>query len=187
MTGRGGRRRQVPGDVHGETTLRAITYASAALLCLLTLTSPSLAQQQRSRLVVTNKTGATVELFLLVRDAWQSRGRISPGSSLPVYDVANGQCFRAVWGSQAKELIVKLVYDRAYGGWQQVWELPGKDPSQPCRPPGVSKESSYSSRSAAAGSMRRLPTAAAATAASPAVATMPTTTDSTKGSRGRTS
>ena len=137
MTRRGCTRDQAPGDLNGETSLRAFTYRLAILLCLLSLTSPLFAQQQRSRLVVTNKTGATVELFLLVRDAWQSRGRISPGSSLPVYDVANGQCFRAVWGSQAKELIVKLVYDRTYGGWQQVWELPGKDPSQPCRPTGV--------------------------------------------------
>ena len=97
-----------------------------ALTCALMLPpATTLAQQQPSRLLVTNKTDTTVELFALVRDDWQSRGRISPGSSMPVYNVANGQRFRAVWGSNAKELVIKLVYDRAYGGWQQLWELPG--------------------------------------------------------------
>lgn len=100
-----------------------------ALSCLLAL--PPLAavaqKQQPSRLVVNNKTEATVELFAFVKEAWQSRGRISPGSSLPVYNVANGQRFRAVWGPRSSELVIKLAYDRAYGGWQQVWELPEKD------------------------------------------------------------
>jgi len=124
----------VPGELNGDTAVKFINRSVAALFCLLSLTSAVLAQQQRSRLIVTNKTGTTVEVFLLVRDAWQTRGRISPGSTMPIYNVANGQCFRAVWGSQAKELIVKLVYERTYGGWQQAWELPGKDPAQPCRP-----------------------------------------------------
>jgi hypothetical protein len=99
---------------------------AVALACLLALHSLAvLAQkQQPSRLLVNNKTKATVELSVFVKDAWQSRGRISPGSSMPVYNVANGQRFRAVWGSQSRELVVKLNYDRAYGGWQQVWNLP---------------------------------------------------------------
>jgi hypothetical protein len=100
-----------------------------ALICLLAL--PPLAalaqKQQPSRLVVNNQTKATVELFVFVKDAWQSRGRISHGSSMPIYNVANGQRFRAVWGSQSSELVIKLTYDRAYGGWQQVWDLPDKD------------------------------------------------------------
>lgn len=101
-----------------------------ALSCLLAVSSlPSfeaVAQQQPTRLLVTNKTGTTVELYAFVKDDWQSRGRISSGSSLPVYNVANGQRFRAVWGANAKELVIKLVYDRTYGGWQQLWELPGE-------------------------------------------------------------
>jgi hypothetical protein len=104
-----------------------------ALICLLSL--PPLAalaqKQQPSRLLVNNKTEATVELFVLVKEAWQSRGQISPGSSMPVYNVANGQRFSAVWGSRSSELVITLAYDRAYGGWQQVWELPDKDGQSP--------------------------------------------------------
>jgi hypothetical protein len=100
-----------------------------ALICLLAL--PPLAalaqKQQPSRLLVNNRTEATVELFVFVKEAWQSRGRISPGSSMPVYNVANGQRFRAVWGSRSSELVIKLTYDRTYGGWQQEWSLPDKD------------------------------------------------------------
>ena len=109
-------------------------HLSVALLGVLTLGSTLVGQQRPSRLLVTNKTGTTVELFVLVRDAWQSRGRISPDATMPVYNVANGQCFRAVWGSRAKEVVVKLVYDRAYGGFQQEWGLPGTDPDRSCRP-----------------------------------------------------
>jgi hypothetical protein len=111
--------------VHTTRTL------AVALVCLLAL--PPLAalaqKQQPSRLLVNNKTKATVELFVFVKDAWQSRGRISHNSSMPVYNVANGQRFRAVWGSQSSELVIKLTYDRTYGGWQQVWDLPDKDGS----------------------------------------------------------
>ena len=80
-------------------------------------------QQQPSRLLVTNNTGTSVELFAAVKDTWQSRGRISPGSSMPVYNVTNGQRFRAVWGSKSKEHTVKLTYDRKYGGWQELLVL----------------------------------------------------------------
>jgi hypothetical protein len=45
---------------------------------------------------------------------------VSPKSSLPVYNVTNGQRFRAVWGSRSAEHTVKLTYDRAYGGWQDT-------------------------------------------------------------------
>jgi hypothetical protein len=94
--------------------------------CLLVPSLAAVAQQQPSRLLVTNKTGATVELYAFVKDDWQSRGRISSGSSMPVYNVANGQRFRATWGSTSEELVVKLTYDRTYGGWQQQWELPSR-------------------------------------------------------------
>jgi hypothetical protein len=85
---------------------------------------PVAAQQKQSRLLVTNGTGTTVELFVAVRDTWQSRGRISPRGSMPVYNVTNGQRFRAVWGSTSKLHTVALRYDRAYGGWQDVLTLP---------------------------------------------------------------
>lgn len=104
-----------------------------ALLGALTLGSRPFGQQRPSWLLVTNKTGTTVELFVRVRDAWQSRSRISPNETMPVYNVATGQCFRAVWGARAKDVVLKLVYDRTYGGFQQEWELPGRDPDRPCR------------------------------------------------------
>lgn len=93
------------------------------VVCLLTPAFTTLAQQQPSRLLVTNKTGTTVEVFALVKNDWQSRGRVSAGASMPVYNVANGQRFRATWGSKSEELVVKLAYDRGYGGWQQEWVL----------------------------------------------------------------
>jgi hypothetical protein len=79
------------------------------------------AQQQPSRLVVTNQTGATVELFTLVKKTWQSRGRVNPGASTSVYNVTNGQLFRARWASQSRDHTVKLVFDRGYGGWQDAF------------------------------------------------------------------
>lgn len=109
--------------------MHTVRHLTVVLIWLLAL--PPLAvvarQQQPSRLVVNNRTDTTIELSVFVKDAWQSRGRISPSSSMPVYNVANGQRFRAVWGSRSSELVIKLTYDRAYGGWQQVWDLPDKD------------------------------------------------------------
>ena len=100
----------------------AIRPALMLIVVLLTAAA-TLAQQRPSRLLVTNNTGTSVELFALVRDTWQSRGRISPGASMPVYNVTNGQRFRAVWGSKSKEHTVKLTYDRSYGGWQELLTL----------------------------------------------------------------
>jgi hypothetical protein len=82
------------------------------------------AQQQPSRLVVNNQTRETVELFTLVEKQWQSRGRINPGASSAVYNVTNGQQFRARWGSGSKDHFVKLGFDRGYGGWQDVFNVP---------------------------------------------------------------
>jgi hypothetical protein len=88
------------------------------LVLVLLQTAPVAAQQQPSRLVVANQTGVTVELFTLVDKTWQNQGRINPGASTNVYNVTNGQQFRARWGSNAKDHSVKLVFDRGYGGWQ---------------------------------------------------------------------
>jgi hypothetical protein len=93
------------------------------VLALLLTASLACSQQPPSRLVVSNNSGATVELFTAVNQAWQSRGRISPKASLPVYNVVNGQRFRAVWGSQSREHTVQLTYDRSYNGWQDTFAL----------------------------------------------------------------
>jgi hypothetical protein len=85
---------------------------------LLVVAAGTVAQQKPSRLLVMNETGATVEVFVAVKNTWQSRGRVPPKSSLPVFNVANGQRVRAVWGSRSALHTVKLTYDRAYGGWQ---------------------------------------------------------------------
>ena len=91
----------------------------ALLMTIVLLTStPGAAQQQPSRLVVVNQTDATVELLTFVDKAWQSQGRINPGASTNVYNVTNGQEFRARWGSQSRPHTVKLAFDRGYGGWQ---------------------------------------------------------------------
>ena len=83
------------------------------------------AQQQPTRLLVNNNTGTVVELFAVTRQGAQSRGRVNPGSSLPVYNVSNGDRFRAVWkGAPPKEWEVRLTFDRSYGGWQAVMNLP---------------------------------------------------------------
>ncbi len=96
-----------------------------ALPIPLVLAETAAAQQKQSRLLVTNKTKETsVDVFVALRDTWQSRGRISPGASLPVYNVTNGQRFRAVWGSASKLHTVKLRFDRTYGGWQDTLEVP---------------------------------------------------------------
>lgn len=81
------------------------------------------AQQQPNRLMVNNQTRATVELFTLVDKKWQSRGRINPGASTAVYNVINGQLFRARWGSSSRDHTVKLVFDRTYGGWQDSFSV----------------------------------------------------------------
>ncbi len=88
------------------------------LVLLLVLAGDAAAQQKPNRLVVINKTASTVEVFVAVKEQWQSRGRVGPGSSLPVNGVTNGQRFRAVWGSRSAEHTVKLTYSREYGGWQ---------------------------------------------------------------------
>ena len=80
-------------------------------------------QQQPSRLVASNQTKATVELFTLVDKTWQSRGRINPGASANVYNVTNGQLFRARWGAESRDHTVKLVFDRAYNGWQDAFTV----------------------------------------------------------------
>jgi hypothetical protein len=93
------------------------------VLAVLFTATLAFSQQPPSRLLVTNSTGTTVELSTMVNQSWQSRGRISPGAALPVYNVVNGQRFRAIWGSQSREHTVQLTYDRTYKGWQDAFEV----------------------------------------------------------------
>lgn len=103
-------------------TLTRRAVLALPVLLLHAATAP--AQQKQSRLLVTNNTKTSVEVFMAVRDTWQSRGRVSPGTSLPVPNVTNGQRFRAVWGSASKQHTVVLRFDRPYGGWQDTLEVP---------------------------------------------------------------
>jgi hypothetical protein len=80
-------------------------------------------QAQPTRLLVFNNTGTEAELSALVSGAWQFRGRIRPGSSMPVYNVNNGDQFRAVWRGGQSDHVVRLRYDRSYGGQQDTWTL----------------------------------------------------------------
>lgn len=107
-----------------ETTTVIPRRRTVLALPFLLLAGTAPAQQRQSRLLVTNKTKTPVEVFMAVRDTWQSRGRVSPGTSLPVYNVTNGQRFRAVWGSASKEHTVALRFDRPYGGWQDTLAVP---------------------------------------------------------------
>lgn len=99
--------------------MKTAICARLVLLCVLFgAAAVQSAQQKPSRLVVFNETASTVEVFVAVKNTWQSRGRVSPKASLPVFNVTNGQRFRAVWGSRSREHTVKLAFDREYGGWQ---------------------------------------------------------------------
>lgn len=99
--------------------MRPLIRSLIVFACLMTATV-AFSQQRPSRLVVTNNGRATAEVFIAVNQTWQSRGRISSGASLSVYNVVNGQRFRAVSGSQSTNHTVQLTFDRAYGGWQDV-------------------------------------------------------------------
>jgi hypothetical protein len=69
-------------------------------------------RQQPSRLVVTNHTGVVVTVSAFVGKAWQHRGRLQPGASVPVTGVSNGDRFRAEWQGGSSQ---------AYGGLQDTW------------------------------------------------------------------
>jgi hypothetical protein len=101
-----------------------LTTLLALGLALVLLVPPVSGQQQPTRLLVFNNTGTVAELSASVNGAWQLRGRINPGSSMPVYNVKNGDRFRAVWRGGDAQHAVQLRYDRAYGGYQDTWSLP---------------------------------------------------------------
>jgi len=106
-----------------ETPVVRLAIRSLIVFTCLVTATVAFSQQRPSRLVVANNGRATAEVFTVVNQTWQSRGRVSPGASLPVYNVVNGQRFRAVSGSQTTDHTVQLTFDRAYGGWQDVLQL----------------------------------------------------------------
>ena len=102
-------------------------YVCSWFLFLL-LTAPSehsALQNQPNRLVVDNRTPWVCDLY-----AWRWNGQawnwtfvmnINPRSWAPLFNVQNGENFRAVLPNFQRDHTVRLVYDRSYGGWQDVW------------------------------------------------------------------
>jgi hypothetical protein len=80
-------------------------------------------RQQPPRLIVTNYTGAVITVSAIVNGVAQGRGRISPGASVPIIQVNNGDRFKAEWQGQSRTKAVELRYDQTYGGLQDLWTV----------------------------------------------------------------
>jgi hypothetical protein len=80
-------------------------------------------RQQPPRLIVTNYTGTVISLSAMVNNVAQGRGRISPGASVPIVPVNNGDRFKAEWQGQSRTKDVELRYDQTYGGLQDLWTV----------------------------------------------------------------
>jgi hypothetical protein len=80
-------------------------------------------RQQPARLIVTNYTGAVISLSAIVKGVAQGRGRVSPGASVPIAPVNNGDRFQAEWQGQTRTKDVVLRYDQTYGGLQDLWTV----------------------------------------------------------------
>jgi hypothetical protein len=80
-------------------------------------------RQQPPRLIVTNYTGAVISVSAIVNGVAQGRGRISPGASVPIIQVNNGDRFKAEWQGQSRTKDVQLRYDQTYGGLQDLWTV----------------------------------------------------------------
>ena len=94
------------------------------LVWLAALGLPAYAQrQQPPRLIVTNYTGAVISLSAVVNGVAQGHGRISPGASVPIAPVNNGDRFTAEWQGQSRTKDVELRYDQTYGGLQDAWTV----------------------------------------------------------------
>jgi hypothetical protein len=107
-------------------TVRRIARGLAliVLVWLAAIGVPASAQrQQPSRLIVTNYTGTVISLSAVVNGVAQGRGRISPGASVPIVPVNNGDRFKAEWQGQSRTKDVELRYDQTYGGLQDVWTV----------------------------------------------------------------
>ena len=102
-----------------------VTRLTAAVLFLVvcSLIAIAAAGQRPSRLLVINNTGTVAELVALTPAGKQSRGRVDPGTSLPIYNVNNGDRFQASWKGGNASHVVRLAFDRAYGGNQDSWYL----------------------------------------------------------------
>jgi hypothetical protein len=95
------------------------------VVCVLLAMLPLHAQRQRTRLLVLNRTGTVIQLEQQEGNSWETRSRIKPGATHPVYNVTNGDRFRVRWrgGKEPSEHTVKLEYDRSYGGYQDQWTV----------------------------------------------------------------
>ena len=82
------------------------------------------AQQKPTCLLVMNQTRFVVEVFAMTPSGPQSRGMVNPGSEMRVYNVNNGDQFRAVWREGSETEQVQLVFDGQYGGWIHRWRVP---------------------------------------------------------------
>jgi hypothetical protein len=80
-------------------------------------------RQQPPRLIVTNYTGAVITVSAIVNGVAQGRGRITPGASVPIVQVNNGDRFKAEWQGQSRTKDVELRYDPTYGGLQDLWTV----------------------------------------------------------------
>jgi hypothetical protein len=105
---------------------KAVLVMIVVAALLLSAAVEKAAQRQPPRLLVRNATGTVIELAQRSGNRWESRGRVYAGSSLPIVNVSNGDQFRAQWPGGNETHVVKLVYDRSYGGYQDVWSVPTK-------------------------------------------------------------
>lgn len=107
----------------------------ASILCLVLLMSVGLfgdfaaGQNQRPpRLVIDNHCSATayVEVWAFNGSFWQWNrfAAVNPNSWLPVFNVRQGQRFRAqLPDNRDRTYDVVFAYDANYGGYQSVWVI----------------------------------------------------------------
>ena len=79
------------------------------------------AQQRPTRLLVENNTTSVVTISARGPRGWEYRGRVNVRSSLPIYNVNNGDQFEAAWRGGRQERTVRLRHNREYGGLQDLW------------------------------------------------------------------
>jgi hypothetical protein len=97
--------------------------AIATLLTVTAAVGAAAQRQQPARLIVVNYTGAVITISAIVNGTAQGRARVTPGASLPIVPVSNGDRFQASPGGQSPDHVVRLTYDQAYGGLQDTWTV----------------------------------------------------------------
>ena len=92
------------------------------------LVSP-LAQQNPNRLNVINNTSNSVDVYVYRYDGyawnWIYMTSVVANTQVPLYGISQGESFRALLHSiqQYRYHNVNLVYDQAYGGYQDTWAI----------------------------------------------------------------